>query len=213
MADAASGAGDEGPCVAGDGSAWSKSLQPALLRSLGATEASVLPAGSPDMIAGDARTAGCRRLVWTGGTTEAAVLRDRLPRSITMVGSDAMRTTAYLSAATGTGADTIATCSCVDVNLSIAPAAQRFVNVYQSSSGLTPGIYAAEGWDLGGILVLLGRTGDSHRDQISAGASGVHRYVGVARTYRFGEAGGVTARSVPPKASMASGSRWVPVDG
>ena len=41
------------------------------------------------------------------------------------------------------------TCPCRDVNLTNSDAARRFINAYQSATGLAPGIYAAEAWDAG----------------------------------------------------------------
>jgi branched-chain amino acid transport system substrate-binding protein len=196
-------------CVTGDPSSWSDAFQASLLDALPPRTPTVIPTGASGTVGAAVRSTGCHQLVWTGGTTGAVTLRNQIPSSVKMSGSDAMRTAEFLAGAASRGDGTVATCSCADANLSIALPAQRFVNTYQADTGLAPGMYAAEGWDLGGILLGFVRLGASDRPAVTRATRNLRSYDGVVRAYRFGPSGQVVPNTVAPGVYAASGTRWI----
>jgi hypothetical protein len=82
------------------------------------------------------------------------------------------------------------------------------VNAYQAEHGLTPGVYAAEGWDAGRFAAdVIGGGGD--RATMRAAVGALDRRQGVARRYRFDALGELVGAQ--PGLYVASGTRWLPV--
>ena len=143
-------------------------LEPELHGEL-STSVTVDPA-SPDT-AGAAvaaiESAGCTTVVWTGFGTGAADLRDALTAAgddVLMVGSDGMKDGTFLDLAGPAAQGTVVACACVDQSSSTSAAAQRFIHDYQSDYAVPPGVFAAEGWDAGGLLLRAMRSGAETRD-------------------------------------------------
>jgi branched-chain amino acid transport system substrate-binding protein len=213
--DARTLAGDE-PCLADDGSVRAVALRakvaaflmgPAVPFTAAAGDAGELSAAISKI-----RTAGCRTVGWTGFPDGARALRDGLTaaglRGVTMVGSDAMKVRSYLGRAAGADG-TLVTCPCADLTTSADPAAQRMVHDYQAATGREPGVYAAEGWDVGGILLGVIRRGARTRGEVRVAVAAITDASGVAGPYRFTAVGSIA--SVAPRLYRAQGLRWIAV--
>ena len=99
-------------------------------------------------------------------------------------------------------------CPCVDVTLDLSLASRRFVNAYQSEHGLTPGVYAAEGWDAGRLAAEAIVEGATDRAGMRAAIEATTAYQGIAERYTF-DAVGELDRQVA-RLFAASGTRWLP---
>jgi ABC-type branched-subunit amino acid transport system substrate-binding protein len=87
------------------------------------------------------------------------------------------------------------------------------VNGYQAATGLAPGVFAAEGWDVASLLSdlaahVVAPTGDrsSYRHAIEA-VTGIPGVSGRVDFDAEGEPVGATAAA---HTSMAAGRRWLP---
>jgi branched-chain amino acid transport system substrate-binding protein len=205
-----------GTCVVGDGSTPSKVLGDLLVTNLGTgavAASAVLP--DEDVLAGVVQRivgAGCGTVVWTGFAPGATLLRTGLTdagaRSVALVGSSAMKADLYLSTTAGDG--TIVTCACVDLGSSTRPEARRFIHDFQSRYGSPPGVFAPEGWDVGGMLLAAFRSGAVDRRTVAAALAASRDYVGLANTYRFGDDGELLPGAAGVHVFRAEGVRWVP---
>jgi hypothetical protein len=153
---------------------------------------------------------GCRVVVWTGFAEGAAALRRGLSRSVTLIGSDAIRADRFPLEAGPRAELTTATCGCLDLSLSTQPRAQRFVNAYQSSTGLVPGPYAVEGNDAGLLLLrAIGGQAAPTAETVAAALRTTERFRGLG-SYRFDRRG----RLVDPERSVGvaqvRAGRWLP---
>jgi ABC-type branched-subunit amino acid transport system substrate-binding protein len=187
-------------CVAAAEDAWSAGMGHAVLRAAGA---SAVDLGGLDGAEG-ARRPRCDALAWSGFSDDAIDLRDALPPALPMVVTDGAQTASYLAAAPA-DAVTWAACTCVDLSTSTALDAQRFLNAFQAANGLGPGVYAAEAWDLAGLIA--GTPGAVRRSDLNTAMGSLVRYEGVAGVYQLGPSGD----GVGVHAARAVGSRWVPV--
>jgi branched-chain amino acid transport system substrate-binding protein len=163
----------------------------------------------------DIDAAHCRTIAWTGFAPNGAVLRTTLTDSglpgVAMVAADAVKDDSFLTQTAGAGNDTVVTCPCADLATSTDPAAQRFVHDYQSQFGASPGVYAAEGWDLGTMLLTAFRTGATQRAALVGALSGIRRLVGLAGTYEWTDGGELVPSVVQVRASVDRGQRWTPL--
>jgi branched-chain amino acid transport system substrate-binding protein len=161
-------------------------------------------------------SSGCKIVVWGGfppGAWELAhALREAgeaRGRPVDLAG-DAMKTVIPPTSPNGEGVVVgSVTCPCADVTLDLALSSRRFVNAYQSEHGLTPGVYAAEGWDAGGLLAGAVVSGVVDRAGMRAWLARIAVYDGVAGRYAFDEHGEL----LRPSAGLfvASGTRWLPL--
>ena len=145
-----------------------------------------------------------RRSLRTGLTDAGS---DRLA----LVGSSAMKTESYLSTTDDAGDGTIVTCACVDLGSSTRPEARRFIHDFQSRFGSPPGVFGAEGWDAGGMLLAAFRAGAQDRRTVAAALSTADGYEGLANTYRFDDDGELDPGSARVHVFRAEGVRWDPV--
>ena len=130
--------------------------------------------------------AGCTTVVWTGFGTGAAELRDALTtggEDVLMVGSDGMKDGTFLDLAGAAAQGTVVACACVDQSSSTSAAAQRFIHDYQSDYAVPPGVFAAEGWDAGGLLLRAMRSGAETRDAMLERLTSASPFEGLAATY------------------------------
>jgi hypothetical protein len=191
-------------CQGGDGTPWSSLVEHDVDPDL-VTPPVMLPE-DPAAAADAAHRAGCPAVLWTGFGPGAQDLRSALHGAITVVGTDAMKTWPYLVGASA-ATSTLVTCSCEDVNTSTGTARETFINRYQVATGLTPGVYAAEAWDVAALLARAARDAPGGREALAAWLGALHRYRGVAGVYRFG-----LDPPAPVNAFHAVGSRWIPFD-
>ena len=77
------------------------------------------------------------------------------------------------------------TCPCRDVNLTNSDAARRFINAYQSATGLAPGVYAAEAWDAGTLTAQAFHDGVRDRQQMRDYVGSLDSYDGTGGPVRF----------------------------
>jgi len=190
-------------CVVSDGSARADALEATVGRRLGARA--------------DPRTVDavgdCSVVVWTGGPSGAVTLRAALPADADLIVSDAAKTAAYLDAALPGSDGTLAVCPCVEATTATDLRARRFVNGYQAATGIAPGVFAAEGWDVATLLSELaahdvGASGD--RAAYRAAIAGVTAVPGVGGGIFFDVQGEPIGAAGTARTSVASGRRWLP---
>jgi branched-chain amino acid transport system substrate-binding protein len=200
-------------CLLGDGSAYSNDLRGLIDRDLAGDVPRELPAPAASV---SAVRDGCSLEIWTGFPDTADEVAGTL-RDAGLAGTrafdfaaDAMKTVIPPTSPRGDGVVVGSlTCPCADVTLDRNLAARRFVNLYQSDTGLAPGIYAAEGWDAGQILASALRGGVGDRAGMRSFVSDLQAHDGVAGSYEFDAVGELTH----PKAGVfvAEGTRWLPL--
>ena len=208
-----------GVCLVGDGSPTSEILDARLARRLGRTLVRTSLDLEDESSVGDVvdriGRLGCGVVGWTGFSPGAIDLRAALTASggadVLMVGSSAMKTDAFLADTDGTGDGTIVTCPCVDLGSSTRPEARRFIHDFQSGFGATPGVFAAEGWDLGEMVVGAFRAGATDRSSVGASLMGSEGYEGLANSYRFEDDGELARGAAGIHLFRAEGVRWVPL--
>jgi branched-chain amino acid transport system substrate-binding protein len=185
--------GTDGICLAGDGTPYSHAmtdlLEPELRAALSATLVLDPAAGDASHVAASIGDAGCSSVLWTGFGTGAGELRNALTQSgradILVVGADAMKDGTYLDLA-GTAADgTVVACPCVDLSVAGDTQAQRFVHDYQADYAVPPGIFAAEGWDAGGMLLRAFAAGAASASAVVDDLRAPPPFVGLGATYRM----------------------------
>jgi branched-chain amino acid transport system substrate-binding protein len=206
--------GAGGVCVAGDGSRYAREMGDRLEIELrGAVFATVTVAtGSGDSLvaAGTIAESGCSTVIWTGYGTGAGELRTALAAhgvgNRLLVGVDAMKDPAYLDVAGASAEGTVVVCACVDLTTSTDVAAQRFVHDFQADYAIPPGVYAAEGWDAGGVLLRAFRARASTPEAVEGSLRDLGPFGGLAGTYQLGE-----GASAPVHLFRALSGRWVPL--
>ena len=148
-----------------------------------------------------------------GATSLRTGLTEAGSDPLALVGSSAMKTDLYLSTTDGAGDGTVVTCACVDLSSSTRPEVRRFIHDFQSRYGSPPGVFGAEGWDAGGMLLATFRAGAQDRRTVAAALSTVDGYEGLANTYRFDDDGELEPGSAQVHVFRAEGVRWDPVGG
>jgi ABC-type branched-subunit amino acid transport system substrate-binding protein len=158
------------------------------------------------------RSDGCDAVVWTGGTSGAVALRTELPAGTPFIVADAAKTERYLDEALPGSDGTAAVCPCVEATTATDLQARRFVNGYQAATGLAPGVFAAEGWDVAFLLSELAAhdvapPGDrsGYREAIET-VTGVPGVGGRVDFDAEGEPLGAASRA---HTSVAAGRRWL----
>jgi branched-chain amino acid transport system substrate-binding protein len=208
---------DEGVCLAGDGTPYSRSmtdlLEPGLRGALSATLTLDPAADDAARTAASIGRARCSTVLWTGYGTGAGELRNALTEGeadVLVVGVDAMKDGAYLELSGPAADGTVVACPCVDLSASTDAPAQRFVHDYQADYAIPPGIFAAEGWDAGGILLRVFGAGAATASSVLGDLRGAPAFQGLGTTYR-------TSSGVSPlpqsrvRLYRAQAGRWVPL--
>jgi hypothetical protein len=175
-------------CVAGgQEGAWSASLATATVRRsaarTGVAARTAALSGAPAEVATAALRRGCGELIWTGSAGDAATLWGTL------------------AAAPDPPALLVADTTSRD------PRAQRFLHDFQAATGLDPGPFAAEGWDVGRALAWIVRQGSASRAAVSAGLEARSRIGGVGGPYAWTRSGALVRPG--PHGYRAVGWRWV----
>jgi branched-chain amino acid transport system substrate-binding protein len=207
-----------GVCLLGDGSTYGEALAALVGGKLGSDRIALedeVPGGPVTAVVERIRRSACGTVGWTGFAPSVASLRTALTQAdlawIDVVGADLMKADAYLSETDGAGDGTIVTCACVDLASSTRPEAGRFIHDFQSRYGSPPGAFAAEGWDVGGMLIAVFARGATDREAVAAALTVAPQYEGLANTYRFSDAGELEPGSVRMHTYRAEGLRWVPI--
>jgi branched-chain amino acid transport system substrate-binding protein len=202
----------ESVCLVNDESGYGAALLEAVGEHLGPWPSTTIAApDAPEAVA----SSGCRVVVWGGFPPAAQELARSLRaadaargRPVDLAG-DAMKTVIPPTSPSGDGVVVgSVSCPCVDVTLDLALASRRFVNAYQSEHGLTPGVYAAEGWDAGRLVAGAIVEGATDRAGMRAAIAGISAYQGIARRYTFDAAGELDQQVA--RLFAASGTRWLP---
>jgi ABC-type branched-subunit amino acid transport system substrate-binding protein len=189
-------------CVVSDDTIRAEALAPAVGERLG-DRAVARTAADVD---------GCGAVVWTGGPSGAAALRVSLPDERPLLVADAAKTAAYLDEAIPASDGTVAVCPCVDVTIATDLPARRFVNVYQAATGLAPGVFAAEGWDIASLLAGIAEgSPEAGRAAYLAGVDAVTGVLGPGGPIAFDAQGEPLGASREAHASEAAGRRWLPL--
>ena len=203
-------------CLVSDGSDYGSRLVSGIEPMLGSLPSIVIDGVDADAAADEVTTSGCRVVFW-GGFPPGA--RD-LARAMSEIGTsrgrpvdlagDALKTAIPPTSPAGDGVVVgSVSCPCADVSVQIDLASRRFLNVYQSEHGLTPGVYAAEAWDAGRIVAGALTSGATSRADVRIIFRSLTAYEGVVRTYTFdadGEPIGIRAELF-----VAAGTRWLPI--
>ena len=143
----------------------------------------------------------CDALFWGGGGTEAGVVRTQMVEAglgdVSLVGTDMVRTEAFLESAGPAGEGSVASCPCMDVTSRTDLAVQRFIQEYQARYGSAPTSFAVEGWDAAQHIIASISGGDADRASIleSLKESPPRFIFGLGRPYAF-KANGELARPV-----------------
>ena len=210
-----------GLCLAGDGSPYAASVTRLLTMDLGAASVDATTTVVEESSAADAvahmAAAGCGVVGWTGFADGATWLRTTMSTDgmgrVPFLGMDAMKTDSYLTSTAGNGEGTVVTCGCVDLATSAAPEAGRFIHDFQSEYGSPPGVYAAEAWDAGGMLVAAFAAGEADRGGVARQLSLLDPYHGLVTTYLFTPDRELDPASTEVRLFRGEGVRWVPVGG
>jgi branched-chain amino acid transport system substrate-binding protein len=199
-------------CLVAEDTVYARELRDAVEADLPVLVPTESPAAGDTDAAVEAVQAGCAVTMWIGSSEGA----DALTGALADVGldpaidlaSDAMKTVMPLLAPDGTPLVDELTCPCRDVNLTNSDAARRFINAYQSTTGLAPGVYAAEAWDAGTLTAQAFHDGVRDRRQMRDYVGGVDSYEGTGGPVRFDEGGEL----VDPRVAVftPSGTRWTP---
>jgi len=199
-------------CLFAEDTPYARELREAVEADLSALVPTDSPATGDMDAAVQAVRAGCAKVVWIG-TPEGA---DQLTGALDGAGldptidlaSDAMKTVMPIAGPTGEPMVNELTCPCLDVNLTNSDAARRFINAYQSATGLAPGVYAAEAWDAGTLTARAFHAGVRDRQQMRAYVGDLDAYDGTGGAVRFDESGELA----DPQVSVftPSGTRWIP---
>jgi hypothetical protein len=202
-------------CVTGDGTGMAAPFAEAFIADPRSPPTETIEAGAADDVTAAVARLGCDHVVWAGGTTGAIALRLALDRGgmrgVGLAGSQAIRTDAYLSGA-GVAADgTLATDGCAQVELSVSPRAQAFVNAYQAGTGLAPGPCAAEGWEVAGMVLNAMAGGATDPRAMAASLADLAGPGEVGGGFRFDPRAAMLTPRGHPALSVASGSRWIPL--
>lgn len=207
-----------GVCLVRDTTQYSVALTGLLKQRLRHLVTKVVTIDSPlvtdafGQAAADIDAAGCRTIAWTGFAASGALLRTSLTSSglpgVVMYGADAVKDEPFLTLTAGVGNGTVVTCPCVDLATSTDPEAQRFVHDYQSEFGSSPGVYGAEGWDLGTMLITAFRTGAAAHGPLVEALSRVRELNGVAGIYGWTDGGELAPSAVQVHTFVDRGQRW-----
>jgi ABC-type branched-subunit amino acid transport system substrate-binding protein len=129
---------------------------------------------------------------------------------IPIVATSRMKTDDGTTLAAENGAPVITTCGCLDVDLSLDDADQRFVHDLQAESGSAPGIFGVEAYDAGRLLVRLIDRAGGDRASLAAGLARTGSWDGLGGTYRLEPDGSWSQGTIPAAWWRAVGSRWLP---
>jgi hypothetical protein len=207
-------AGASGPmCVASDPLPMSRTLA-RLVAARTASRTPIVDAGLVDparpatasAVAGRIEEAGCAAVLWTGDAPAAALLLAAHPPVRALVGTSRIKTDDGLALAEG-GITVVATCGCVDVNLSLEDATEGFVHDFQAESASAPGPFAVEAHDLGSAIVRA-LSGNATSAQISAAIGALDRFGGLVQAVTFDSGGRRDPGELREGWWRASGSRW-----
>ena len=199
-------------CLVAEDTVYARELRGAVEADLPVLVPTESPAAGDTDAAVGAVQAGCAVTVWIGSPEGAdaliGALADADLDSAIDLAADAMKTVMPLPGPGGLPMIDELTCPCRDVNLTNSDAARRFINAYQSATGIAPGIYAAEAWDAGTLTAEAFQDGVRDRQQMRDHVGGLDSYDGTGGPVRFDEGGEL----VDPQVSVytPSGTRWIP---
>ena len=199
-------------CLFAEDTAYARGLRGAVEADLPVLVPTESPATGDMDAAVEAARAGCAVTVWIGSPERAdeltEVLHDAGLDPAIDLASDAMKTVMPIPGPDGTPMVDELTCPCRDVNLTNSDAARRFINAYQSATGLAPGVYAAEAWDAGTLTAQAFHDGVRDRHQMRRYVGSLDSYDGTGGQVRFDDGGEL----VDPQISVftPSGTRWIP---
>ncbi len=209
--------GLRGTCLLGDGSAASAGLLRAVRQALTTPPALRLGLADTDpddpQVASAIRDAECRSIVWGGTPTGGGLLRLALVaaglRSVRVFGGESLKDASYIATAGPRGRGTVSVCPCVDLSTSTGLRAQRFIQNYQSSFGVSPGPFATEAWDVAWMLIDAIGSGAADRTEVADALSQTPTFDGLARTYAFASDGSLRRPGRAVLVYRDVGVRWV----
>ena len=199
-------------CLFAEDTVYGRELRDAIEADLPVLVPTESPAAGDTDHAVEAVRAGCAQAVWIGTPEGGDELTEALQEAdldpTIDLASDAMKTVMPIPGSDGQAMVDELTCPCRDVNLTDSDAARRFINVYQSATGLAPGVYGAEAWDAGTLTARAFHDGVRNRQQMRDYVGSLDSYDGIGGPVRFDEGGEL----VDPQVSVftPSGTRWIP---
>ena len=171
-------------CLFAEDTVYGRELRDAVEADLPVLVPTESPAAGDTDAAVEAVRAGCAKVVWIGTPEGGDELTEALQEAdldpTIALASDAMKTVMPIPGPDGSPMVDELTCPCRDVNLTNSDAARRFINAYQSATGLAPGVYAAEAWDAGTLTARAFHDGVRNRQQMRR----LRRQSGLLRRHR-----------------------------
>jgi branched-chain amino acid transport system substrate-binding protein len=199
-------------CLFAEDTVYARELRDAVEADLPVLVPTESPTAGDTEAAVEAVRAGCAITLWIGSpegedTLTGALADAGLDPAIDLA-SDAMKTVMPIPGPDGAPMVGELTCPCRDVNLVNSDAARRFINAYQSATGLAPGVYAAEAWDAGTLTAEALHAGVRERQQMRDYVGSLDAYDGTGGPVRFDEGGEL----VDPQVVVftPAGTRWIP---
>jgi len=199
-------------CLFAEDTVYARELRDAAEADLPVLVPTESPAAGDTDAAAEAVRAGCAMTLWIGSPEGADALTSALAGAgldpTIDLASDAMKTVMPIPGPEGSPMVAELTCPCRDVNLANSDAARRFINAYQSATGLAPGVYAAEAWDAGTLTAQAFHDGVRDRQQMRDYVGSLDSYDGTGGPVRFDDEGELADPQVP--VFTPSGTRWIP---
>jgi branched-chain amino acid transport system substrate-binding protein len=210
--DAVSETSADPACLFAENTVYARELRDAVEADLPALVPTESPATGDTEASLEAVRAGCAKVVWLGTAEGGDELTEALQEAdldpTIDLASDAVKTVMPVPGPDGTPMVGELTCPCLDVNLTNSDAARRFINAYQSATGLAPGVYAAEAWDAGALTAQAFHGGVRDRQQMRDYVGSLDSYDGTGGPVRFDNGGELVDPQVP--VFTPSGTRWIP---
>jgi branched-chain amino acid transport system substrate-binding protein len=212
IADAVPETSADPACLFAEESVYARELRDAVQADVPVLVPTESPAAGDTDAAVQAVRAGCAVTVWVGSPEGADALTDALADAgldpTIDLAADAMKTVMPIPGPDGSPMVEELTCPCRDVNLINSDAARRFINAYQSATGLAPGVYAAEAWDAGTLTAQALQDGVRDRQQMRDYVGRLDSFDGTGGPVRFDSGG----QLVDPQVTIftPSGTRWIP---
>ncbi len=169
--------------------------------------------GDMERLAAEIGASRCQVVFWSGGGADGAGLRGALDEAgggdVRLVGGDAMRNDAFITRSGPSADGALSVCACVDVTSGSDLPLQAFIQEYQAKFGGPPGVYSAEGWDAGQIVIEAVRAGARTRADVADALDALTEVEGLARTYRFSSEGDLEPGGHDVSVSEVSAGQWV----
>ena len=163
----------------------------------------------PSISPGEVTAQTCGAVVWAGDVDAAIELVSSLGRPRpTVVGGPTIRDPRFVREAGPAANGTLSVCGCADLSTSLSLRAQRFVQVFQSEYGLSPGPGAVEAWD-GARLLVRALAGVTTPADLASALAEVRAFDGLGGRYEIAPDGELSNAQAHVYRYRVEGGRWV----